>query len=344
MLKCKARRSPGRFPLILLSPLSLAMSELPSRRIDRRHCLAAAGCAALAGMAGCRPSHAGPPRVDKVWGRRGISEGRFQRPRAIAVDKKDRLYIVDMTGRIQVFDAEGRFLRYWRTPAIERGKPVGIAIGQEGQVLVADTHYHRVLVYTSSGRRLPESTIGGEEGTGPGQFGFVTDAVQTADGFLYVGEYGQNDRIQKFDPEGRCVSQCGGHGDAPGQFRRPQSLKLGPDGRLWVADACNHRIQVFDIEADSPKLVGLWGKPGTAPGCLQFPYDFAFDGRGGLLVCEFGNQRVQRFTLEGEPQGIWGEPGRLPGQLSRPWGIVADSHLRFHVLDTYNHRVQRLKI
>ncbi|HHK41773.1 MAG TPA: hypothetical protein ENJ50_05075, partial [Planctomycetaceae bacterium] len=73
------------------------MSELPSRRIDRRHCLAAAGCAALAGMAGCRPSHAGPPRVDKVWGRRGISEGRFQRPRAIAVDKKDRLYIVDMT-------------------------------------------------------------------------------------------------------------------------------------------------------------------------------------------------------------------------------------------------------
>lgn len=320
------------------------MQSKPKNRFHRRTWLAAAGCWAGGLAAGCRFSHAGPPRVDKVWGRRGISPGRLQRPRAIAIDDRQELYIVDITGRIQVFDRDGRLLRYWRTPAIERGKPVGLAIGLGRRLLVADTHYHRLLVYTHRGKLLNSRTIGGTEGTGPGEFGFVTDSVQTSDGCLYVGEYGQNDRIQKFDPEGAVITQWGGHGGGVGRFRRPQSLKLGPDGHLWVADACNHRIQIFDIDYEPARLVSVWGKPGQHPGELQFPYDFAFDGRGHIFVCEFGNQRIQQFTLAGEPVSVWGTPGRAPGQLSRPWGIVVDPSLRFYVLDTYNHRVQRLRL
>ncbi len=301
------------------------------------------GLAATASFEGCRYSRAGPPEVDLVWGRRGISPGRLQRPRAIAIDDQDWLYIVDITGRIQVFDGDGKLQRLWHTPAIKRGKPVGLAIGKGGDVLVADTHYHRLLIYSPQGELQTKRTIGGREGAGRGEFGFVTDAVQTADGCYYVGEYGQNDRIQKFDPQGSFISQWGGHGEAPGQFRRPQSLKLGPQGYLWVADACNHRIQIFDIDRDSPKLVAVWGRSGDELGALQFPYDLAFDDRGRIHICEFGNQRVQQFSLQGEPISIWGTPGRAPGQLSRPWGIVCDSDRRLHVLDTYNHRIQRLR-
>ena len=84
------------------------------------------------------PAMAG--KLEKVWGRRGIVDGRFQKPRAMAIDREDRLYIVDMLARIQVFDRDGNFLRGWRTPTHEAGRPTGLTISPNGIVLVADTH------------------------------------------------------------------------------------------------------------------------------------------------------------------------------------------------------------
>ena len=297
---------------------------------------------AAAGGSGCRRSVAAPARVERIWGRRGISEGRLQRPRAIAIGASDDLYIVDTTGRVQVFTSDGEYVRGWRTPEIEHGRPVGLGVDRSGHVLVADTHYYRLLVYTPHGKRLDDRTIGGTMGAGPGEFGFVTDAVQGPDGAYYVGEYGSNDRIQVFDESGAYVTEWGGHGDAPGQFRRPQAIEWGPDGHLWVSDACNHRIQVFDLSDRKPRLVRCWGAEGTDMGRLRFPYGMAFDPAGFVYVCEFGNQRVQKFTLEGRAVAMWGRPGRRRGELSRPWGVVRDAQGRLHVLDTYNHRVQTL--
>ena len=51
-----------------------------------------------------------------MWGSLGAGKGQFSKPRAIAIDDKDQLYIVDMTARIQVFDADGNFIRGWQTP------------------------------------------------------------------------------------------------------------------------------------------------------------------------------------------------------------------------------------
>ena len=82
---------------------------------------------------------AGGCDTSEVIGRRGISDGRFQKPRAMAVDDKDLLYIVDMTARIQVLDTEGRFIRKWQTPDHTAGKPSGISISNDGSVLVAET-------------------------------------------------------------------------------------------------------------------------------------------------------------------------------------------------------------
>ena len=313
--------------------------------MDRRKSFAAGMALAVAAtVPGCKKSARAIPKVEAIWGRRGIGQGRLQRPRAIVIDEQDRLYLVDITGRIQVFDRNGNLMHYWRTPSIERGRPVGLGLTSAGDVLVADTHYHRLLVYSRQGELLTERTLGGTEGHAPGEFEFVTDAIESPQGFLFVGEYGRNDRIQKFTSDGEFVLEWGGHGGGPGQFRRPQSLKLAPDGFLWIADACNHRIQIYDIRENEPKLVRMWGTPGRSLGQLQFPYDLAFDRQGYVFVCEFGNQRIQKFTLEGEPLVCWGSPGRGPGQLSRPWGVACDSKDRLHVLDTYNHRVQRLHI
>jgi len=294
--------------------------------------LVAGGCGRLDGLGG---------DAQTVWSRHGISAGRFSTPRAMAISDSGEIFVVDKTARIQVFSDEGEYLRGWRTPEFKKGKPTGLSFDLDGNLLVADTHYARILTYSPAGKLLEEKTIGGVLGYEPGQFGLVTDAVQDSQGNYYVSEYGEFDRIQKFSPEGQFLFQWGGHGSELGQFLRPQNLQLDEHDHLWVVDACNHRVQVFDATGDKPIPIKSWGTEGSEPGQLSYPYDLVLDGKGHVYISEFGNHRVQKFTLEGESVGCWGAPGRQPGQLFQPWALAIDHGGHVIVLDTKNHRLQQ---
>ncbi len=242
----------------------------------------------------------------------------------MAIDADDRLYIVDKTARIQVFDRDGRYLHGWQTPAWANGKPTGLSFDYEGNLLVADTHYFRILVYRPDGTLLEDRTLGGTFGHAPGTFGLVTDAVTDSQGCLYVAEYGDYDRIQKFSPSGEFLFEWGGHGSEPGQFIRPQNLVVDAQDHVWVVDACNDRIQVFDATGSSAQLIQIWGERGSELGQLRYPYDLILDDDGDVYVCEFGNHRIQKFTRDGQPIAAWGSQGRGPGELSNPWALVQD--------------------
>ena len=109
-------------------------------------------------------------------------------------------------------------------------------------------------------------------------------------------------------------------------------MTLGPDGLLYLVDACNHRVQVFTRDG---RLVRVWGTQGAAPGQLSYPYDLAFapGDTPYLYVVEYGNNRVQKFTAEGVSLGCWGGPGREPGRLASPWALAVDHYGRVHVVD-----------
>ncbi len=292
--------------------------------------------ASLALVPGCSSE---APLPELLWGRKGVQNGDLVRPRAIAIDRYDRLYIVDFTARIQVYDRNGKNLSLtWTTPDYRKGRPSGLGIDRDGNLLVCDSHYNCLRVYTPQGEEL--RTLGGATGKEPGQLGYVSDVVQDAQGNYYLSEFGENDRISKFDPQGKFLRCWGSMGTEPGQFQRARALALGPDGNLYVADACNHRIQVFDLDG---KLVRCWGTVGAEPGQLSYPYDLAFNRAGQLYVVEYGNHRVQKFTPDGVSLGCWGGPGREQGRFHCPWGLAIDSQGAVHVVDTENHRVQRIK-
>lgn len=281
-------------------------------------------------------------RLEEAWGQMGGQPGFFQKPRAMAIDGQDRLFIVDKSARIQVFDRKGKFSHGWRTPEQEYGKPTGLSFDNDGNLMVADTHYNRILFYSPEGELL-EDKIFGEAGQEPGQFGWVTDVVQDSKGNYYVSEYGELDRVQKFSPDREYLWGWGSAGEGPMQFKQPKNMTIDEHDHLWVADACNHRISVFDVAGDGPKLIRSWGKQGSEPGELRYPYDLVLDGKF-VYVCEFGNHRIQKFTREGELVGLWGGHGRKEGQMYNPWGIVKDSRDRVHILDTDNQRVQRVRL
>lgn len=276
-----------------------------------------------------------PEKPDLVWGHRGLGGGEMVKPRAVAIDDNDHLYIVDFTARIQVFDRDGKYLIGWTTPDSTNGRPSGLSIRPDGKLLVSDSHYQCLRVYNADGYEV-QAPIGE-----PGQFSYISDAVQDTDGYYYVAEFGRHQCITKLNDKGQTIASWGSEGTEPGQFARIRALTLGPDdGLLYVADACNHRIQVFTRDG---QLVRWWGEPGAEPGQLSYPYDLAFGKNGVLYVMEYGNHRVQKFTPEGKSLGCWGSPGRGPGQLCSPWALIVDSKGQVHVIDSENHRVQRLK-
>ncbi len=278
----------------------------------------------LGGCARTTPPAAGPA-IQSIGGP-GSDDGRFATPRATAWDPRGFLYVVDKTARIQKFDAAGRYLLGWTTPENEKGRPTGLMVDPKGELWVADTHYHRILHYSALGALLSEF---GSEGTAPGQFLYPTGIAMDADGLIYVSEYGGNDRIQVLTTEGKVVRSWGKYGTEPGEFQRPQSLALG-GGRVYVADAAGHRIQVF---AQDGRFLATWGD-------LKYPYSVALDGDGNLLVAEYGRHRIAKFTADGKPLALAGQPGTGPADLNTPWSAIAISGDRIAVVDSGNHRVQ----
>lgn len=277
--------------------------------------------------------------AERVWGRRGVLDGEFVRPRAATI-AGDRLYIVDFTARVQSYSLDGEHTgTTYTTPDFRNGRPSGLGTDNDGNLLVADSHYHTLRIYSPEGQEL--KTFGGIGGKEPGQFGYLSDCVQDADGNYFISEFGQNDRITKLDANGKFLTCWGRNGTGDGEFQRVRALAIGPDGNLYAADACNHRIQVFDRAGTFLRILG---GPGTEPGRFAYPYDLAFDPAGDLYVVERANSRVQKLARDGTPIASWGAPGRGPGQLADPWAIAIDRFGRVHVIDTENHRVQRVVI
>lgn len=324
--------------------MTFFLSKSKATRIEwsRRHFLAAALGALCTGCVTRTASGSNAP--DLVIGRRGLADGRFQKPRALAISPNDEIYVVDKTARIQVFDAQGQFLRGWKTPEAANGKPTGASFDPAtGNLLVADTHYFQFLMYAPDGTLLSDHTIGGTNGSEPGQFGWVTDIVRAADGTLYMAEYGELDRIYKYSKDGDYIACFGEHGDGPLQFSRPQTLAIDDDGLLWIADSCNHRIQVVDWREEKPQFIASYGERGTDIGQLQFPYGMKLFSQDRILISEFGNHRVQCWTRDGKPVDSWGQAGSEDGQLNQPWAVDVDSRERIYVVDSGNNRVQRFQ-
>ena len=271
------------------------------------------------------------PKADLVWGKHGVAPGELARPRATVIIG-DTLFIVDFSARIQSYDLDGHHTGLtFTTPDYRNGRPSGLGVDNRGHLIVSDSHYHCVRIYDENAK---------EEKVLTGDFGYVSDCVQDEEGFYYVSEFGQRDRITKLDADGKVVSRWGEAGSEPGQLQRTRALAFGPDGNLYVVDACNHRVQVFTREG---KLVRIIGEPGSGLGQFHLPYDIAFGPDGGFYVVERGNSRVQKFDKNGNAVAAWGCAGHGEGQLADPWALAVEKRGRVHVIDTENHRVQRIR-
>jgi DNA-binding beta-propeller fold protein YncE len=288
-------------------------------------------------LAGCGDGEAPRLAVREVHYRPVPSEERsIPAPRAAAVGSAGEVYVVDTANRVVVFDADGRPAHRWHLPDSELGASEGICVLYDGRIAVTDTHYSRVLLYEPGGTLAGQF---GRHGKEPGEFVYPVAIIQDPDGYLYVAEYGGNDRVQKFTADGEFVLAFGTFGTGPQDFQRPSGLAWR-DGRLYVADAINNRIQVFS--GDGRFVATLAGPDGPPP--LHFPYDIDLGPDGARYVVEYGACRLTKLGLDGRVLGRYGSPGTGEGQLYTPWGLAVGPDLRVHIADTGNRRILELQL
>ncbi|MCD6386122.1 SMP-30/gluconolactonase/LRE family protein [Candidatus Sumerlaeota bacterium] len=288
----------------------------------------------------CHKPNPGDKRADivTVFGSAGTTDGKFSAPRALEVDSEGNVYIIDKTGRVQVFNRDLSFKYSFVLPDYSKGTPTGFCISPDNQIFIADTHYSRILVYDTNGNLIHSF---GQYGDSGGKMIYPTDVAIDKDGNIYVSEYGKNDRIIKFSKDYVFVKEWGGAGTEQGKFQRPMALAIDRRARLLVCDSCNHRVQVFDLDGN---FITSFGSVGKAPGELKYPYDISVDAEGNIYVCEYGNCRVQKFSPDGKSLALFGEAGRNPGQLNAPWGVALFGDNRIIVADTGNNRMEIFRL
>ncbi len=304
-------------------------------RVTRRRFLAAS---ALALLPACSGRGNGRTAKALAWGGFGMRDGQFRQPRAIGIHDGE-VYVVDRSGRVQVFTPDGAFARKWSTPDYANGTPTSVTFAASGEVVIPDTHYSQILHYTRDGQLVSKW---GAYGTGPDQFVYPTDLAIAPDGTYYFAEYGMDaERVHVFDAQHHFLRQWGRLGEATDEFDRAMGIALDEQGTLFVADSANHRIQCFDTQGAFLRQIG---SAGTEPGQLKFPFDVCCAPGGTILVAECGNHRISRFRATGEFVASVGIAGRDPGAFNVPRGVAVSTDGFVFVADTDNHRVQKFRL
>jgi len=292
---------------------------------------------ASAVLASCQPATDAPTLTAREWRAWNLPPdgASLPTPRSLAIGPRDELAALDTAGRVLIYDREGALLRQWKMPDVSVGKPEGLVVLRDGRVVVCDTHYHRIIVFDSTGAML---STWGRKGEGRGEFiypvGICTDPQEN----LYICEYGGHDRVQKFTCEGIWLAEFGSFGAGPEQFQRPSGIAWS-EGRVFVADAINNRVLVF---TDAGRFLTRLGGA-EQPLSFNLPYGITLGRDGVLHVIEYGAGRLTRVSSDSRLLGRYGGSGNREGEFGTPWGLTVDSRDRIYVADTRNRRIVALR-
>ena len=228
----------------------------------------------------------------------------LRKPYAIAVHQ-GRLFVSEPTSRIvKVFDVPGK--KYFTIGAEEPGRllmPTGLDVDGAGNLYVADISVKAVMVYNRDGvflRKLAATKIGE-----PDLFKRLASVTVDKKGEkIYALDIGgtsgatENHRVRIFDAKtGKHLSDIGKRGTGQGEFNLARDLVLDKDNNLFVVDAGNARVQVFNAEGN---FLREFGNRGKQLGNFSRPKEIAMDSTGNIYVVDATFSHFQIFNPNGE--------------------------------------------
>jgi sugar lactone lactonase YvrE len=182
----------------------------------------------------------------------------------------DVVFRLDSDGRVVTAFGAGMFAR-----------PHGVHVDHDGNIWVTD-HRHateaqleefpewagvgqQVFKFSPEGEILLALGTAGEPGDPPARLDNPSAVIVAPNGDIFVAEGHSNanppGRISKFSPDGTFLMSWGEFGEGPGQFRTPHGLAFDSQGRLFVADRGNNRVQLFDQHGNFLEAWPQFGRP-----------------------------------------------------------------------------------
>jgi hypothetical protein len=284
--------------------------------------------------------------------------------------------------RLFLFDPAGKFVREWGQDVYGFNAAYGLRIDAQDNVWTIDEGANQVVKFDTEGRvalvlgRKPE-TIGvrprtGAPGGGPGgggpggggpggggpgaaekrlpgegvpgsSFNRPSDVAWDKAGNIYVADgMGTNNRVAKFDKDGRFIRHWGSTGTQNGQFQGVKALAVDAQGDVYVADVGNKRIQVFDGDGAFKRQFANVGTPLTlcmTRGATQYLYVSHSGDPDGME-----DAAIYKVQLDGKVVGRFGGAGKLPKEFGLANSIDCRNENDLLVGEMTNWRVQKVML
>ena len=282
--------------------------------------------------------------------------------------------------KLFLFDAKGNFVREWGQDVYGFNAAIGLRVDPQDNVWTIDVAANQVVKFNADGSvglvlgRKPETipvrpapppapgapgaagAPGAQAGPGAGaanrppgsgvpgsSFNRPTDVAWDKAGNIYVADgIGTNNRIAKFDKEGRFITHWGSTGSGQGQFAGVKALAIDAQGNVYAADAGNKRIQVFDGDGKFLREFGNVGTPLAlcmTRGATQYLYVSHAGDEDGM-----DDAAIYKVGLDGKVIGKFGSAGKLPKEFGLANSIDCRNENELLIGEMTNWRVQRVSL
>ncbi len=255
-------------------------------------------------------------------------------------------------------------------------RPTEVTVDAKGNIYVADSFKHRIVVFDSSGvfvrtigspanvdgaLKFPSSVRVDDRGrvyvtsSEPGKvviFGADGSVIRSvdvpepltlaiADDRLYVATASG---ILIGDLDGNQIGQLSERGKEPGMIDRPTGIAVDDDGTIYIADSLNYRFQAIDAKGEVKWSTGAGPDPAKAvvdrDRTYGLPSSITIGSDDLLYAIDAFNGMIVVLNKDGEHLAEYGQWGRQDGQFYYPTGIAQVSPERFVIADTFNDRLQ----
>jgi sugar lactone lactonase YvrE len=233
-----------------------------------------------------------------------------------------------MSSMVMVLDSHGKFLRSWGEHTFSSAH--GLRVLRDGFIWITDKTGDQVFKFSPDGEllmTLGKKGVAGDNNSTDALNG-PSDVVIGKNGDIFVSDgESTNTRVVKFSKDGKFIKFWGTKGAGPGELNLPHNIAMDSEGRLYVADRTNKRIQVFDQDGKYLDQMTQFGAPaaifitkddtlyvvagapenrltiGTKDGKvlsrvegLNAPHWVTVDSSGAVYVAEVAGQSLLKFV------------------------------------------------
>ena len=266
-----------------------------------------------------------------------LTSNRVKGPWGIAVNKKGEIIVADNEANsIHIFTSTGKPITL-KNKDQKLNKPCEVAIDASGNILVVDRSNHCVKKFRVDDQHL--SLIQSFTNQMTPNRNYWPTGISIVDNKVYVTD-AINGHVNILNEEDLEVTRTfGKSGSRGGEFIHPTSVTGDIDGKLYIVDNGNHRVQTFDPDGN---FESAFGDHGNDEGQFKYPVGIAIDSRKDMLyISDRGNQRISMFKTNGQFVASFRSK---ECEDFDPCGLTVDENGKLYVCEFKKKRVLLFKI